>query len=366
MKILTINTNPFFYDGISNVIANLYNGLDKENLQIDFLFINKPPKELESTLHQSDNNLYVVSRTKNTVIKYMFSLYKMVKNNGYDLVHIHGNSHTVVVELLPIALAGCKNRFVHAHNTFCKHEKLHKIMTPLFNVLCTGNLACGDKAGQFMYGKKQFQVIKNGIDTNKYRFSAEDRVVIRSKLGIENKKVIGHVGTLYNPHKNQSFLLDVLKQLLDIDCSYVLILVGDGQDKEVLIEKAKSLNIFDKVIFAGTTDNVTPILSAMDMVVMPSHYEGLPLSLIEEQANGLCCIVSDVITTEVDVTGNVVFLSLNDSPLKWAERIRDTVVKNPEERSAESQRSIKCIEDRGYGIKSQANILKMLYSQSIK
>lgn len=366
MRILIINTNPFFYDGISNVIANLYKGIDKEGMQIDFLFVNNPPEGLKSTLLQGNNHIYIVPRTENTVIKYMFSLYRLVKKNKYDLVHIHGNSHTVVVELLPISLAGCKNRFVHAHNTFCKHEKLHKMMTPLFNALCTGNLACGDKAGQFMYGKKQFQVIKNGIDTNKYRFSEEDRAVIRAKLGIENKKVIGHVGTLYNHHKNQSFLLDVLKRLLDIDCSYILVLVGDGQDKETLIEKAKSLNISDNVIFAGTADNVAPILSAMDMVVMPSHYEGLPLSLIEEQANGLSCIVSDVITTEVDVTGNIIFLSLNDSPLKWAERIRDSVVKNPEERTAESQRAIKCIEDSGYGIKSQANILKMLYSQSLK
>lgn len=361
MRILIINTNPFFYDGISNVIANLYKGIDKEGMQIDLLFVNNPPEGLKSTLLQDNNHIYIVPRTENTVIKYMFSLYRLVKKNKYDLVHIHGNSHTVVVELLPATLAGCKKRFVHAHNTFCKHETFHRMMSPIFNALCTGRLACGNKAGEFMYGNKQFQVIKNGIDTERFYFSEDDRIHIREKLKLQNNKVIGHVGTLYNSHKNQEFLLEILKQLLELDSSYMLLLVGDGQDKEALIEKAKQLAVYDNVIFAGTTNNVAPMLSAMDLIVMPSYYEGLPLSLIEEQANGLKCIISDVITKEVDVTGNITFLSLNDSSKTWADTIMSLYKNRILDRLNESQRAIECIEKNGYGIKSQAKVLKGLY-----
>jgi len=364
MKVLTINTNPAYYDGITNVMINLYNAIDLNNMQVDFLVIEQPPEEIKKILSQNGSKVYCISRKKNNLINYIASLFKLVKKNKYDIVHIHGNSHTVILELLPSALAGCKIRFVHAHNTFCNNMKIHILATPIFDLLCTNRLACGNEAGNFMHGKHDFTVINNGIDTSRFSFSDQNRQEIRLSYEIGDKIVVGHVGTLNNSHKNQSFLIDIMKKLVNINENYHLFLLGDGEDRSNLKQKVSQLGLESSITFAGAVDDVAPFLSAFDLIVMPSFYEGLPLSLIEEQANGLRCIVSDVITEEVNVTGNVTFLSLEKGADYWAENIIASVF--PLNREQDSNNAVLKIKKSGYGVKKQSRLLKEQYEEAFK
>ena len=365
MKVLVINTSPAFHDGITNVIVNINHAIEKKNLKMDILVVAKPNDSFIKKMENENSTVYYLPRSIRGIVKYMVALYKIIKNNSYDIVHIHGNSHTTVIELLCAFVAGCGVRIVHAHNTFCLEKIIHIISTPLFDLLCTNRFACGEAAGIFMYGNHHFDVIKNGIDTNRFKFSITDRNKMRSEFGLEEKFVIGHVGTLNNAHKNQEFLIDILNELLKKDTKYHLCLIGDGQDKKNLQNKIISYGIDNAVTFVGAVDDSAPYLSMFDLIVMPSIYEGLPISLIEEQANGLTCIVSDSISNEVDITGNVIFLSLNEGSKKWASIINEfsSVFKTREDISMKSILSIvKC----GYDIHEEANCVLNKYQEATK
>jgi glycosyltransferase involved in cell wall biosynthesis len=239
--------------------------------------------------------------------------------------------------------------------------KIHILTTPIFNLLCTNRLACGNEAGNFMHGKHNFTVINNGIDTSRFFFNYQNRQEIRLSFELGDKIVIGHVGTLNDSHKNQSFLIHILKKLVNINENYHLFLLGDGEDRSNLKQKVSRLGLESNTTFAGAVDDVAPFLSAFDLIVMPSFYEGLPLSLIEEQANGLNCIVSDVITEEVNVTGNVTFLSLEKGADYWAETIIASIY--PLNREQDSNNAILKIVKSGYGVNKQSRLLMEQYEE---
>lgn len=296
-------------------------------------------------------------------MKYVLSLFKIIKKNRYDAVHIHGNSHTVTIELLAAKMAGCDVRIVHAHSTKCGSATLHKILTLPFDWLCTHRLACGNLAGKFMFGFKPYRVINNGVDVIRYSFDYKLRISLRTKLSLsESDTLIGHVG-YFQALKNQSFLVDVFAALVKRNSNYRLLLIGDGTLRPEIEQKVTSLGLKDKVTFTGNIDNVSDYLNAVDVIVMPSLFEGLPLTLIEQQANGLQCIVSDAITTEADKTGNLQFLSLNAPISEWVQSIENSNCKQGRE-----QRSIEAIESIrrcGYSIQEEAKKLKEYYINAV-
>lgn len=358
MKILVINTCPFFNDGITNVIMNLQDSIAHAQFRMDLVVTAEPSDSFLKKMQDNECNVYYIKRTMKSVYKYLKSLILLIKKNNYDIVHIHGNSHTTVLELFAAFVAGCRTRIVHAHNTFCKEKAIHFFMTPIFNALCTGRLACGEAAGIFMHGKHKFCVINNGIKTNRFMFSSKNRIEIRKQLGLCDKFIIGHVGTLYNEQKNQEFLFDIIVALKKYRKDVHLCLVGDGEDRENFKKSVAEMGIEDDVTFVGAVDDAAPYLSAFDIVVMPSLYEGLPLSLIEEQANGLNCFVSDVITREVNKTGNVKFFSLKNMNA-WVDELRKIGLQ--EDRKHESELAISEIAKSGYSIEDEARKLEKIY-----
>lgn len=356
MKILVINTVPTDKNGITNVIFNYLNAIGND-IAFDYVAINNPDAFYVNFLEKKGAVLYTLKRRN--VLGYIWSLHKIIKQNKYDAIHVHGNSHTVVLELLAAKLAGCKVRIIHAHSTGCNCVTLHKLLTVPFNGMCTHRLACGEKAGRFMFGSMPFKIVNNGVDVVKYAFDNDQRIALRAKMALsESDILVGHVG-YFMPVKNQCFLVDVFAELAREDSRYNLVLIGDGDMRQEIEQKVTSLGLTNKVTFTGNIDNVSEYLNAIDLVVMPSLYEGLPLTLVEQQANGLQCVVSDTITTEADKTGNLSFLSLHDPISDWVHAIESSnCMHNREQRSKDA---VIAIENAGYSIQAEAMKLVEFY-----
>ena len=198
-------------------------------------------------------------------------------------------------------------------------------------------------------------VFNNSIDVRKYEFSTEKRRSMRKKLNISDAALaIGHVGQ-FSAVKNQEYLLSVLEDLVKRKTEAFLILVGDGEQRHYIEQKAKELNIYERVIFTGITDRVQDYMQAMDVFAMPSTHEGLPLVGVEAQAAGLPCIFSDVITREMKMTEMVEFLPINIEASIWSEHILKLY------NSSDREKGVKCIQEAGYDIKKNASKLLEFY-----
>ncbi|MGN1194989.1 MAG: glycosyltransferase, partial [Acutalibacteraceae bacterium] len=186
-----------------------------------------------------------------------------------------------------------------------------------------------------------------------FRYSEEKRNEIRKKFGFTDEIVLGHVGR-FDEYKNQGFLLDVLNEIRNCGVNAKLLLLGDGNLRQAVESKTDSLGISDSVIFAGVVPDVYNYLNAMDVFVFPSIYEGLPLTLIEAQANGLHVFASDAVSDESDVTGRIDFLPLSSGAEKWAEKIKE---KLPYDRDD----TVQLIKNAGYDALSSAKQLESFY-----
>lgn len=335
--------------------------MDRSPFEIGYVAINEPDDFYRKKLDDLGVALHIVSRKLSTSLQYIKDLARVAK--GYDIIHVHGNSATMVLEMIAAKIAGVKVRAAHSHNTTCSMKKIDACSRPLFHTLCNLRFACGKEAGKWLYGKRNFNIINNGIDCNRFVFNDGDRDRIRKELGINNETLIGHVGNFVEA-KNHYFLIKVFKVVLDRGVDARLLLLGDGKLRKEIEQQVQVLDIDDKVIFAGSVDNTNEYLSAMDMVVMPSIFEGLPLTLVEEQANGLPVLASDVITADADMTGLVKYKSLEDSTLDWAEEIID-ILSNRKRNLDESHKAINKIKDSGYDINLVSQNLVETYTQSL-
>lgn len=364
MKILVINTVPTNKNGISNVIFNYLQMIDHRYIQMDIVMINDADQYYKDILIKQRCRFFVMPRSGKTVIKYLINLVRLIRAQKYDAVHIHGNSHTMVLDLFAAFCGGCHIRITHSHNTTCKFISVHKLLTPFFNMLYTHGLACGINAGEWLYGKHPFTVINNGVDTVKFAFNERKRNVLRKKMGISDDTILlGNVGHFFGNVKNQTFIIKIFNELYGRDKSYRLCLIGDGPLRINAVHEVELLGLKDKVTFTGDIENVEDYLNSVDLIVMPSLYEGLPLTLVEEQANGLQCVCSDAITCEVDKTGNLKFISLKLSAVEWADEIQKFYKKS--DRILRSKNAIVDIKKAGYSIYEEAQKLSRYYNNLV-
>lgn len=312
-------TNHLDITGIGTVIMNYCMALDKD--RYDLTVIAGVPIAEKYINDAKENNIKIValpSRHTNPQKHYM-ALYKTLKAGKYDIIHDHGNSSMMAIELTIARFAGIKIRIAHSHNSICPNIKVHKILNPYFCSVYTKALACGQMAGDWLFGKSDFEVVPNGFHTANFAFSKANRKSIRMKLNIENQLVIGHIGRM-NGQKNQEYLLKIFEKLAPMRCNAVLLLVGAGPDYQKVKAQAAAHRYRKRIILYGETDNPAALYSAMDVFVFPSRFEGLPVVLLEAQISGLPCIVSDRVTREMDF-GDIVWESIDHDPKVWAEKI---------------------------------------------
>lgn len=360
MKVLMVSTNNLDRNGISTfIINNVKIMAARPRMDIDILAPNDVDSNLKKELQNANVGLFILHDRNSKPLHYFFSLVSLLKKNNYDVIHVNGSSTIMAIELAAAFFAGVKIRIAHSHNTVTEHKKLNKILRIPFEMFVNRRIACNNAAGKWLFRNKKFDIIDNGILLEDYHYNQNDRTKVRKSFKLNNNDILlGNVGK-FNYQKNQSFLLDVLKQLPE---KYKLMLVGNGPDFKDVLSKADVLNLRNRIIFTGEINDVQRYLSAMDIFVLPSRFEGQPFVVIEAMANGLPIIVSDHVSREVDVINKLSFISL--SVTKWVKQIEMIKLQN---RLIDSSNNILNLSNYGYDIEQNADkVYEKVYSKKIK
>lgn len=344
--------------GAETMIMNLYRNIDREKVQFDFFLVDTGESYYEPEIESLGGKIFVTSKRSQNLFKYCKDLFFVVKKYKYDIVHIH-TAH-VSSSLIPAIItffAGAKVRICHSHNTQCAPIWLHKLLRPVLNLFITTRLACGDMAGKWMYGNhKKFEVLPLPVDCEKFKFSEDKRRKEREKMNITNEFVIGHVGR-FEHQKNHDFLIDIFNAIVQKNSNVKLVLIGEGNLKDKIQDKIKNLDLEKNVIFTGVVPDVYNKMNAFDCIIFPSHYEGFPTVILEAQANGLPCLLSDAITPEIRLTNLVHFLPLTENVDKWSNKFFN-IMKNHYDRKKYNE----IIEEK-YDVKNVCNRLKDIYEK---
>lgn len=318
--------------GAESRIMDLYRQMNKEEIQFDFLVHRKCAGEsqfYDEEITQMGGHIYVLPKFK--VYNY-FTYRKAVKvffKEHHEFRVVQGHMTSTASIYLPIAKrAGIPVTVAHSRNAGVE-KGLKGIATKFLrkNLYRKADhcFACSVLAGEDVFGKGwvakgNVKIIHNAIDAGKFTYDLEKRTAMRQKLQINDKLVLGHVGR-FNNQKNHPYLIDIFAEICKKREDAILILLGDGPDKEKMEQKCEELGIRDKVLFEGNQRHPEEYYQAFDFFLLPSFYEGLPGVLVEAQAAGLFCLASDTITTEAKATDLVTYLSTEQPAEKWAEAI---------------------------------------------
>ncbi|WP_302591403.1 glycosyltransferase family 1 protein [uncultured Muribaculum sp.] len=358
MKLLVVNTAPSRRNGITSVILSQLQAIDKNGMEIGYVSISDILPEYQKIFDSLGIKTYILSRSIKNAIPYIYRLSNIARH--YDIIHVHGNSSTMIMEMLAAKFGGVRIRCVHCHNTTCSVMCLDRLLRPLFYRLCNKRFACGDAAGRWLYGEREFEVINNGINTENFVFDTSKRAAVREQYNLTDKIVLANIANFVS-QKNHSFLIDVFVKFAYKVPQARLLLLGAGPLMDEIKQKAVNLAVDDKIIFAGSVPNPADFLSAMDIIVMPSLFEGFPVTLMEGQANGLTSLVSDTITKKTNITGLVNYLSLSAGVDVWASKIEELLPVALSRNNDTSCKAILNIKQNGYDIKQTATRLKQLY-----
>lgn len=359
MKVVFVSTTFIDKNGISTfVLNNATYFSNKLNVKTYIVSPNIVDKYTRDLLTKNNVHLVEIPFRKRKPLKYLRILLNFLRTNNFDVIHVNGNSSTMGLELFVAKLAKIPLRISHCHNTKTGYPLLNKLLKPIFNFSVNCRMACSQEAGKWLYGKKKFFIIDNGIDLNEYFPSSTSREKIRERYNLTaNDFVLINVG-YFNYQKNQFFLIDVISSL---PSNYKLILVGEGTNLLKIKKVVEQKNLKNRVIFVGAVNNVNEFLSAADVFLLPSRYEGFPFSLVEAQAAGLPCVVSNIVTKKVNLTGMVKFCSLKDTK-NWNNEILKLKRIDFYNRLMKTKKIDSLIAEKGYSIGTNAvtllNIMK--------
>lgn len=357
MKILVVITTAFTpTGGLTSVMMNYYRTMNKKGLKIDFASTNNPPQSLLAEIHAEGSEYYQLPPRRNILIYFQTLKYLC---GGYNFLHVHGNSSTSVIELMAARWAGIKQRMVHNHTSRSQHPWINKLLHPFFKMSYTKAVACSDAAGEWLFGNGQYQVLRNAINVSNFCYDEEIRQQIRLSINVPDETfLVGHIGKFMDA-KNHSFVVAVFADIHRLIPNSKLLLVGDGALRPQVELAIKKFHVEDCVILVGLRSDIPQLLQAFDVFILPSFYEGMPLSVLEAQAAGLPCFVSDCITKDVKIGQDVVSLSLNKEPLVWAKYIinyyKDAI------RRERCNRNYELLTTAGYNIKEESDCLRQIY-----
>lgn len=311
--------------GLESMIMNYYRNIDRTRVQFDFL-THRPEgekKDFDDEILSLGGNIYHISPLNPLSPLYLVELNAFFREHKeYKIIHVHQDCLSGVI--LKIAKKnGIPVRIAHCHSSSqdkgfkyylkCIYKKnIKKYATKLF--------ACGQKSGEWMFETKKFEILPNAIDANLYRFSETVRKQVRKELKLEDSFVIGHVGR-FSAVKNQSFLINITESLLMSGCNVKTVLVGDGENKDKIQELVKEKKLENTVIFTGQRSDINQLMQAFDVFVLPSLYEGVPVTMVEAQSAGLRCFISSNVPLDCKITENVEQISLEEGADVWAKKI---------------------------------------------
>lgn len=350
--------------GITQYILNMLSVMDTENIHFDILSFKN--HRLKAWCEKNSTEYFELDISPYKNPKGYTAFLKNVFSKGYNVVHFHLSSISDLRIFKFARKSGAKRIIVHSHNSFTDvpsklrrivFGNLHKILRIFANKYSDYKCACSPVAAEWMFGKNKGRtatIMNNAVDISKFAYNETHRNDLRESLNITTKYVVGHIGR-FSVQKNQKFLLDTFKELSKKRDDCTLLLIGNGELTDNVKQHAKDLKLENKVVFVDFQEDIYRYYSAMDLFVMPSLFEGLPITLVEAQANSLKSLVSDVITKSSDLTGLVEFMSLNDGYEKWAERIDKKL------ESCERVDRAEKIEQSGFSLGGQAKVISDLY-----
>lgn len=351
--------------GAETMIMNLYRHIDRTKIQFDFLVHTKKKCYFDDEIRQMGGNIYYAPHYNilNDIL-YKKSLNNFFKNHS-EIRIVHGHLNSCAHVYLKIAKNyGCyaiaHSHSVQPYSMFLKNL-LYKFFSSKTRQFADFFFGCSNAAVEYCYGKKILEsskslVLKNAIDTRKFIYSNDQRKKIREEFSFHNEFVVGHIGRM-DEAKNQSFVIDVFKEIHDRKESSQLILVGDGELRKRLESKVKSLGLEKNVIFTGVRSDVSALLSAMDVFVFPSLYEGLGIVAVEAQTSGLPTYCSCEIPEDAKISVLFEKISLKEPSSYWAEKILEkNEICNREEKYLDA-------ENAGYDIRSTAKWLEDFYAE---
>lgn len=350
--------------GIETFVMNVYRGIDKQSVQFDFA-VSYEGGEYEDEVRKLGGRIFYIAPRRNGIRAYMHHWNEFFRIHAHEYIAIHQHAPTLT-SLEPLYYAkkyGVKKRIIHAHSSSVSGSKYHYITHWLGKVfvkqLATHFVSCSDKAGHWLYDytgidKNQIMLLKNGIDLTPFVYDEDVRRAVRTDLHLSNQIVLGHVGR-FVPVKNHTFLIDLVSAYRSRNPDVVLLLVGDGDGQLQIEQKVKELGLTSCVKFLGSRPDVARLLQAMDVFVLPSLFEGLPVSLVEAQASGLLTFVSDTVSKDAQITSLIHFCPLSAGVDWWAKKI-DGLVK---EHTRKNMSQDLCV--AGYDVQTVIEKLKEIY-----
>ena len=351
--------------GLETMLMNYYRHIDRSSLQFDFMVHRHERGAYDDEIESLGGKIYRVHPIHpKYFLAYPHELNRFFKeHHEYKIVHSHLDLLSTFV-LRSARENGVPVRISHSHNSSFPDSgarRLFKLYSRRrLNAECTHFFACSESAGRFQFGDNivdsgQLTVMRNAIDTNKFKFNVAARSHIREELNLEDKFVIGHVGR-FSYQKNHDFIIKVFREVARTERNAFLLLVGDGELRGAIENKVAGMGLSDKVIFIGSVPNVNDYLSAMDVFLFPSHFEGLGIVVIEAQASGLPVVASTMVPRDVSLTPNVTFLAL-EAPLEcWADAVCNCKTFN---RTNDANTAVA----KAYGIENSAKLLENFYEE---
>lgn len=354
--------------GIENFVMNVYRNIDREKVQFDFLAHYGREAAFNDEIRAMGGRIYEMPAIRDETHVYYWKLFEYIgalkkffkEHKEYKI--IHGQMTNTASIYMPIAKRhGVTTRIAHSHNSHGKVGMLGVVTDilkkPVFKY-ATDLFACSEAAAKYFYPESyikagKVKIVPNAVDAGRFRFNPEKRKQMRAEFGVEDKLVIGCVGR-FRTEKNQGFLLGVLKEALLLESNTVLLFAGDGPLEDDVKKKAVEMGIADKCIFLGMRSDIPDVMQAMDVLAMPSLFEGLPVTGIEAQASGLHCVVADGVTREMNAIDMVTYISLDASKEEWAK----TLVENARKERRDTYEQLKAA---GYDIHTTAAWLQEFY-----
>ena len=345
--------------GMESCIMNYYRHVDKNKIHFDFL-CNWESMVCEKEVKANGSKVYTIPQKSRNYKAYKRAMDTFFSEHAdeYDVFWYNTCTLTNIDYLIYAKRYGIKKRIIHAHNsgneTSMIRGILHYVNKIRLGRYATDFWSCSMAAAVYFFIKKQihsqkYRLINNAISTYNYKYDILIRNEERKNLGLEDKYVIGHVGR-FQFQKNHEFLIDIFYEYLKLDSRAVLMLVGQGEEEDAIRQKVINLGIEKSVLYMGVRTDVNRLLQAMDVFLLPSRFEGLPLVLIEAQTSGLRCLTTkNKVPYEVNVTGNVEFEELKENSIEWAHHI-ECMEKQPYDRKS----CLDLITDAGYDILKEA------------
>lgn len=318
--------------GAETFIYNVLSNINSSKYRIDLVIQGTADNEkLIKLCEKQKNRIYKIVSYKENFFKSLAELDRLIKTEKYDVMHYHANS---LINIIPIIVAK-RNKvriIVHSHNS--QNNKggkvgkvLHLFHRALLGKMLDERIACSTLAGNWMFGNREYCIFNNAVDINLYKYNEQSRKNLRQQLGIPQDAIVfGHVGRFVKA-KNHEMLIRCFSEYVKKNENTYLIMVGEGELRKEIQEKCKQLNIENRTLFTGNISYINQMYSVFDGIVFPSFFEGLPFVLVEAQTAGLPVLASVCVSKEVNISGLVTFLSLENEE-KWLTEMEKMVSQN--------------------------------------